>query len=205
MLKRSYHVQMTYDISDTEIMYAEQAIQAFDYLLKGIERFSAHLDKMSVPFKENTAVPAEQIWEARSTFRNYRDESQKNLDRIKKLAFSCVKIMMHFMSDTQVEKIMKSFNMSIDDVSRQYDRFQRLFQNLQAPDFIENCVKAIDAIKKETAQLNQIIEERIQKYIETDILAKSWMDTAGDMDLQLDEKVPFEQELLEAQKEKLEK
>jgi hypothetical protein len=205
MLKRSYHVKMTYDISDVEIMYAEQAIQAFNYLLKGTQKFINHLDKMAVPFKENTSVPVEQIWEARTTFRNYCDESKKNLNQIKKLSFSCVQIMMHFISDTQVEKMIESFNMCINDVTKQFERFQRLFQNLQASDFIANCVKAIDAIKKEVAQLNQIIEERIQKYIETDILAKSWMDDSGELNLQLDEKVPFEQELLEAQKEKLEK
>jgi len=203
MFKRSYHIQMTYDISDTEIMYAEEAIQAFTYLLKGIERFNSHLDKLAVPFKTNQEVPAEQVWDARSTFRDYRDNAQNYLDIIKKLAFACVKIMNNFMSDTQVEKIMKSFNMSIDDVTKQFGRFKRLFKNLQAEDFIANCVKAIDAIKKEVAQLNQIIEERIQKYIETDILAKSWMDNAGDLDLELEDKVPFDQELLEAQKDKV--
>lgn len=203
--KTASSVKMTYDISDAEKMYAEHAILAFNKLLVGIRKFVDHLDKMSIPFKGNVQVPPEQIWKAKTTFRNYRDESTNNLNNVKKLSFDCVKLMNNFMSDTQVEKIMKSFNMAIDDVTKQFDRFTRLFENLQDKDFISNCITAIDAVKKETAQLNQIIDERIKSYIENEILAKSWVDSVGDFNLQMDDKVPFEKELLEAQKEKLQK
>ena len=199
ILKRSYQVQMSYDISDAEHMYANNAIAAFDVLLGSIKLFSGQLDKMLIPFKENQDITSEQIFKFRSTFRGFRDEALTRLNDVKSKAFSCVAIMMHFVSDTQVEKIMKSFNMCVEDVTKQLKIFSILFDNLQAQDFKTNIVKSIQAIKKETAQLKQIIEERIQNYLETDILAKSWTDTAGDRDNKLKEKIPYDVELFNQQ------
>lgn len=205
MRKNSYNVQLTYDISDAEEQYAEDAIEAFNYMLVSLDRFSKHLDKMLVPFKDAADVPPQQVWTAHSTFESYCDEAKNNLNRIQRHAFNCVQIMKHFTSDTQVDKLMKSLNLSIDDVTKQFERFKRLFNKIQDPAFIKNAVSAIAAIQKEVAQLKQIIEERIQKYIEIDILDKSWVDQIDDQDLELEEKVPFERELLDAQKDKLAK
>ncbi len=205
MRKNSYHVQLTYDISDTEEKYANDAIEAFNYMIVSLNRFSEHLDKMLIPFKDAEDVPVQQVLTARVTFRSYCDEAKRNLNRIQRHALNCVQIMKHFTSDTQVDKLMKSLNLSIDDVTKQFERFARLFSKVQDPSFIKNSVSAIAAIQKEVAQLKQIIEERIQKYIEIDILDKSWVDHIDDEDLELEEKVPFERELLDAQKNKIRK
>jgi hypothetical protein len=195
---------MNYDISDVEKMQAEKAITAFSKLIKVIDVFADHLQKMFIPFKENQDITPEQIWKFRRTFRDYRDRAEENLDNMKEAAFHCAQIMMTFMSDTQVEKLMKSFNMSIDDVSKQFRIFKDYFNNLQADDFKDNAVKTLDTMSKEIDQLKEIVDERIQSYLETDILAKSWVDEAGG-DNHIEEKVPYDSKLFDAQQQELSK
>ena len=203
MQKRSYNIQMTYDISDSEKMYAEQALHATDYMLGMIESFINHLDMMHLPFTENQDITPEQVWQFRATFREYRDQAKKNWQEVKNVGFKIVKLMNNFMSDTQIEKIMKSFNASLDDVSKQFDAFIILFNMLQSADFKANAVKSIDAIKKETAQLKEIIDERVQNILEKDILAKSWIDQTGDISVNLEKNKPFDIKLFEERKEQL--
>lgn len=192
---------MTYDISDKEKLYANKALHAFEYLLSAIESFNTHLDLLLIPFKENQDITPEQIWKYRANFRDFRDLAEKNLDKIKKISLRCMKIINYFISDTQIEKIMRSFNSCIEDVILQFDRFMKLFNNMQAQDFKDNIVKAIDGIKKETAQLKQIIEERIQDRLERDILNKSWVNNEGDVSMYLAKKDPLEMRLFKKRNE----
>lgn len=201
MIKRAYNIQMTYDISDSEKMYAEQALQVTDYLLGVVENFAAHLDMMYLPFKENPDITTEQIWKFRATFREYRDQAKENWTEVQHIGLRIVKLMNAFMSDTQIEKIMRSFNTSVEDVGKSFDDFLILFKNLQAQDFKENAVKTIESIKKEIAQLKEIIEERVQNILEKDILGKSWIDSTNDDDrsesVDLTPQKPFDIQLFE--------
>ena len=201
MFKRAYQVQMSYDVSDAEKLHAEQALQAFDYLLGSIENFTTHLDLMWMPFKENQDITPEQIWEFRATFGDYRDQAKENIKKMQNTAFKCINIMENFISDTQVEKIMKSFNACMEDVLSQFNDFLMLFKALQSKDFKENAVKSIDAIKKETAQLKEIVEERVQNCLEKDILARNWTDF--DTESKIEQKTPFDIQLFQQREESL--
>ena len=158
---------------------------------------------MYLPFKENQDITPEQIWKFRSTFRDYRDQAKKNWKDVQNVGFKIVELMNNFMSDTQTEKVMKSFSASIEDVAKQFNAFLTLFDELQSSDFKSISIKSIDAIKKEIAQLKEIIEQRVQNLLEKDILAKNWIDDAGYVSLNLNKQKPFDVQLFEKRKNHL--
>jgi RNase H-fold protein (predicted Holliday junction resolvase) len=103
-----------------------------------------------------------------------------------------------FSSDTQIVKFNKSFVVAIGDIEKQVNRFIELFSNLESKDFAAIVVKSIENIKKETAQLDQIIEDRIKPYIENNILAINWTDSVSEeLQEKVEKRVPLTVRLVE--------
>jgi hypothetical protein len=201
--KKAFSVQMSYDVTNTEKMRAEKCLKTFSQFIAVLETFTTHLDLMHSPFSENQDITPEQIYEQRVPMRNFRDRAEHNYEGVRESGMACIDDMKIFMSDTQAEKIMKSFIMSIDDVTKQFEYFADLFKNLKADDFKANVIKTIESVKKESAQLKQIVEDRIENYIKTDILSKSWMDSAGHRATKEEDDTPFNTQLFKQREEKL--
>jgi len=115
MIKKSYSVQMSYDVSDSERSQAEKALLYFKAAEKYLVQASDHLNIMKTPFKDNQDMTPEDVMTARAVIRRFRDKAIENFDSFKKVAFDCVNLMQTFSSDTQTLKLMKSFISSVDD------------------------------------------------------------------------------------------
>lgn len=183
---KRYALQMSYVVPSEDKDRAEKAIRLFDHLLKKLHMADEHLDLIYVPFKENTSITPEQTYKSRAALRRYRDSVADNFNEVKKIAFKCYVLLQPFSSDTQVVKLNKSFVFSMSDIEKQVNRFLDLFSSLDAKDFAQTIVKATENIKKEVAQLEQIIEDRIKSHIENNILARNWTNGVSD---ELQEKV----------------
>lgn len=203
--KRAYSAMMTYQVSDAEKDQAEKAMRWFNHCMKVLENSEEHLNLIYNPFKKNSDINAEQVFKIRSALRRYRDKVVENFNNFKRVAFKCYALMQPFTSDTQTEKLLKSFVSAIEDIETQVNRFVELFSNLKSDDFTKAIVPAIDNIKKEIAQLEQIIEDRIKDHLQTNVLARNWVDNVSDeLQEKVEKKSPLVMRLVEDRMKMLE-
>jgi tyrosine-protein phosphatase YwqE len=112
--------------------------------------------------------------------------------------------MQNFATDTQTVKLMKSFIASIDSIEILVNEFADLFVDLQSKDFSKKIVESIEAIQKESDNLDEIIDERIVNHIQTNILAKSWVDNvSNDLQMQVEQKTPLILDLFNKRQDQL--
>lgn len=178
MRKFSYKTQLTFDITDGEKRQAMMAKRAFQKLQSFIKDAINYLDRMYEPFKEYSNVTPEESLEKRKALRDYRDDVIfKKFNNISKVATYCIECMSPFLSDKQTSEIMGGFENNMGDIKKQVDRFAEIFNKVSSKEFDDIAVAAIDSIKKQAVQLDQLIYDRIFDHIDTNILAENWMTT----------------------------
>ena len=204
MIKKSYSVQMSYDVSDSEKQQAEKALLYFKAAEKFLMQAADHLNIMKTPFKDNPDMTPEDVMKARAVIRRFRDKAIENFDKFKKVAFDCVNLMQTFESDTQTLKLMKSFIASIDDLEVSVNQFADLFNDLQAKEFVKDVTTSIEHIQKQCDEIDEIIDERIKSHIQTNILASSWVDSvSNDLQMKIEKKTPLIVDLYNQRQEQL--
>jgi hypothetical protein len=196
--RKIYAVNMTYDVPDAEKDMATKIVMHLDHLLKMLKTCEEHLNLMYTPFKDNQNISTEQIFAARAALRRYRDKAVDNFNDFKRQAFKCFVLLQPFSFDSQMVKLSKSFVLAISDIEKQVNRFVDLFSNLESKDFGTTIVKSIDNIKKELAQIEQIIEDRMKDHIQNNILARNWVDTVSDeLQEKVEKRIPLSIQLVE--------
>jgi hypothetical protein len=204
MIKKAYSVQMSYDVSDTEKQQAEQALLCFKHAEKLLMQASDHLNIMRTPFKDNPDMTPEDVMKARAVIRRFRDKAIDNFDLFKKTAFQCVNLMQTFGTDTQTQKLLRSFISSIDELEVQVNQFADLFSDLESKDFSKNVVTSIELIQKMCDDIDEIIDERIKSHIQTNILATSWVDSiSNDLQMKIEQKTPLILDLFNRRQDQL--
>ena len=206
MLKivKAYITQMSYEVSDTEKIKAEQALLHFDAALKALNLASDHLNIMKTPFKENSDMTPDAIMQSRAAMRRYRDKVIDNFNKFKIISFKCINFMQSFSSDTQSVKLMKSFIASIDDLEVKVNKFIDLFNDLQSKDFSTKVVQGIESVQKTCSSIDEIIDERIKNHIQTNILAKNWVDAvSNDLQMKIEKQTPLILDLFNKRQDQL--
>lgn len=204
MIRRSYSLMMSYDISSAEKAQAEKALLAFNLTLRLLNISLDHLNIMSVPFKDHPDISTEQLIQFRAALRRYRDKCIENFNNFKVAAFKCISLLQPFSNDTQTAKLIKSFISSIEDVEKQVNLFSDVFNNLKSKDLVASIVQIAEAIKREAKQLEEIIDDRIKSHIKTNILGKSWVNNVSDkLDMTIEKKTPLIMELNKKRQEEL--
>jgi hypothetical protein len=203
--RKLYAAYMSYEVPSEEKDKASKAIRYFQYLLKIMKTCDEHLELMHTPFKDNNDLSTEQAYEARAALRRYRDKAIDNFNTFKEQAFKCFILLQPFSVDTQFVKLNKSFVFAISDIEKQVNKFAELFSNIEAKEFGKNMVAAIESIKKEMSKLHQIIEDRIIDHIQTNILARNWVDNVSDkLQEKVENKIPLAVELVNERRKMLE-
>ena len=204
MIKRSYAIQMTYEVSDAEKQQAEKALICFNHALKVLELANDHLNIMKTPFKKSPDMDSKAVLAARAAIRRFRDQSVKNFNDFKAKAFDCVNAMQEFASDTQTIKLVKSFISSIDDLEKKVNNFVDLFADLENKDFSKNVVDSIEKIQKQCDDIDEIVDERIKEHIQSNILATSWVDSIStDLQMKIEKKTPLMLDLFNKRQDQL--
>ncbi len=188
---KRYAIQLSYAVTDEEKEKAEKALAYYKFLLKTMSGAIEHLDLIYIPFKDGEAITPEQAWKARAALWRFRDANIDIFNKVKKISFKCFALMHDFSSDAQVVKLNKSFVLAIGDIEKQVNRFAELFSEIRSKEFGVSIIKSIENIKKESAQLEQIIEDRIMSHIENNILNRTWVDLVSkEMQEKIEDKIP---------------
>jgi hypothetical protein len=203
--KKSYASSMTYTVPSEDKDKAQAIIAILDNIINVLSDNNEHLDLIYTPFKDHPEISTEQIYKVRAALRRYRDKVADNFNKLKRIAFKGFVALQPFSSDTQIIKLMKSFVLAINDIEKQVNRFILLFSDLESKDFVQSVIKGSENIKKEIAQVKQIIEDRIKNHIYTNILARNWVDNVSDeLQEKVEKKIPLSIELVNKRQEKLE-
>ena len=198
-------MQMSYEITEGEKLQAEKVMRSLDKLIKDLKTADKTLDLMYNPFKNKSDISPEEVFKIRVSLREYRDTIIEKFNIFKKQAFLSYSAMQLFISDTQLVKIVKSFIASINDMEKQVNRFAELFSQLDSKDFVSSVLKGIELIKKECAQVEEVIENRVKPYFQDNIISKTWVDNVGEeLQKKIKEKTPLMQQLLEQKNKVLE-
>jgi uncharacterized protein (UPF0335 family) len=174
-----YAIQKSFEITEAEKQQAEKAIIAFNRAKKMLQIAINHLDIMYIPFKDNSDISKEQIIKFRYALRNFRDRVIENFNQFKLAAFKCVALMQVFSSDTQTFKLIKSFISSIDDLEDNVNDFADLFNDIKSQDFTKNIITSINEIKKDSKEIEDIIDDRIINHVQSNILGRTWVDSVS--------------------------
>jgi hypothetical protein len=192
MIKKAYAIQMSYDVSDEEKNQAEKAINNFNEALKLLNKANDHLNIMKTPFKNSPDMSSESVMKARAAIRRFRDKVIENFNNFKAASFRCINIMQNFGSDTQTVKLMKSFIASVDILELRVNEFSDLIGDLESKTFAPDVVKSLESIQEECDDLKEIIDDRIKNHIQSNILARSWVDNvSNELQLKMEQKTPL--------------
>lgn len=203
-MRKKYAIQLAYAVPSEEKDKANKCIMYIEHLNKILKICDNHLDLIYQPFKDNQNGTPEQTFAARAALRRYRDKVADNFNTVKRQAFKAYVLLQPFNTDTQIIKLTKSFVASVQDVEKQVNRFIDLFSDLEAKDFNQLVIKAIDNIKKEVAQLEQMIDDRIVPHIQNNILAKNWTDNLSEeLQQKVEKNIPLSLKLVQERDEKI--
>lgn len=178
-MKKAYAIQLSYNVSDNEKNVAEKALLYFSDAEKKLEMAASHLDILQIPFKENQDITSEHLMKERAVLRRFRDKAIENFNLFKISSFKCVDIMQYFSSDTQSIKLLKSFILQIEELEKEVNLFADLFKKIDSNEFVSLVVKNIDFIKNKCEELSDLINQRIKDHLQTNILAKSWVNSVS--------------------------
>ena len=197
-------INMSLDVPTSEMKIAQRAVRKFQFLIKKMDSFDKHLDILYNPFKSHEDVSEESVVEHRAALRRYRDKINENFIEIKTFIVSCIADLNYFSSDSKFSELVKSFNDSMGDIGEILENLLSSLDNWKDKDYRNHVIECIEGVKKQTAQVEQLINDRIIEEINTNILAKNWTDTLDDkLKLSIKDKEPYISQLYKEREKKL--
>lgn len=198
-------IEMSFDIPESEQKEAQLAVDTFKEVINALDHAQDHLDLMYEPFKKAQDLTPEAVWEYRGAIRRYKDQIKENYNKVMIYAFKALLKFNLFSSDTHVMELINSFKDSITDVEDRVQVLLDALDELKDQDFKTNVISAIDDIKKKSTEVEKIIEERIEDFINNNILTKDWTSSVSDdLNVKIREKVPYITQLFNERQEAFE-
>jgi hypothetical protein len=173
---------MTFEVPDSEKRIAEKADKCFEKLIGLLRYATNHLNIIYEPFENLQSLDNEVLKKHKKLLKRYRDAIEHNYKLIFEKANECAILMGTFATDTKTKTLMNSFLAYIHELEKQVSRLVRIFDNLDSSEFKNSLVLAIDFVKKKNSQLKQLVADRILDHIDTNILAKNWVNNVTDED-----------------------
>jgi hypothetical protein len=203
--KRAYAVQMSFNVPDSERRVAEKAKEYFKYLTSLLKLSGEYLKLVAEPFKKYSPLDPDELVENRILLRKIERAVSRKFRKISRASRQCISLMHTFSMDTRTEEMMNSFNDAQEEVQKQVQTFLSIFSDLNSPEFGNNLISSVEAIRKQVNQLRQLINDRIIEHIDGNILAHNWYDTVSkkNQDQATQEKVPLMVELFRERQQAL--
>lgn len=197
-------INMSIDVPDSEKKLAQRVVRKFQFLVKKIDAFDKHLDILYNPFKSHENVSEESITEHRAALRRYRDKINENFDEIKVFIVGCITDFNQFSSDTNIAELITSFNDNVTSISDNLEILATNLDNWQDKDYRASVMGSIELVKKDTEQLETLINDRIITDINKNILGKNWTDNLDDkLKSSIKDREPYIKQLHDEKEKKL--
>lgn len=175
MIKKSYF-NNTYNLSSEEQQQAQQLMIYIDYSKKVLLESKNFLDTIKVPFKNNQDMKSEEILNQRAYLRKFRDDALVKFNNFKISAYYVITLLSRFSSDPQVNSMTKALIESVSNIEDSLIKFQDMFNNIESNTFVKDMIDNCELLQSKMKDLDNILDERIKKYISTNVLGQSWVD-----------------------------
>lgn len=185
-------IEMSFDIPDSEKQVGEESEELFKKVLAILDQAKKHLDEMYEPFKEAASLSSDKLYDIRGIVFRYKEQIKKNFENVKRAAKAAVIKFNHFQSDTHALELINTFQGSFGEMEDQVNVLLDVLSDVKADDFKEKYVAAVETILEQRTELENLINDRIIDYIDSNILAKNWMtDVAEETESHTAERVPY--------------
>lgn len=175
MIKKSYF-NNTYDLSSEEQQQAQQLIIYIDYSKKVLLEAKGFLDTIKIPFKNNPNMKSEELLNQRAYLRKFRDDTLAKFNNFKISAYYVINLLSRFSSDPQINSMSKALIEAVSAIEDSLTKFQEMFNNIESNTFVKDIIDNCELLQSKMKDLESIIDERIKKYILTNVLGQNWVD-----------------------------
>ncbi len=204
LFKLAETIELSISIPDDERKIAASAVVHFEKLVKKLQALNKHLNLIYNPFKEYQTVSAESVHQYRKAIWEYRKQIIENFHKVKELALICVRDLSHFDSDTHITELLSAFSDDIGDVEDQITSLTSILSNWDTGNYKNNVTTAIETLKTEIAEIRKLIYDRIIDHINTNILAKNWVDNISEeLNMSIKQQEPLIIQLYQEREKKL--
>jgi len=204
LLKLAETIEMSIDIPEDERKIAANAVIHFEKLVKKLQSFNKHLNVIYNPFKEYQTVSAESVEKYRGAIWKYRKKITENFHKIKELCLICVRDLSHFDSDTHITELLSAFSDDVGGIEDQVNSLLAVLANWDTGNYKNNVVLAIENLKKEISEIRKLIYDRIIDHLNTNILAKNWVDDISDeLNISIQQREPLVTQLYQEREKQL--
>ncbi len=176
MLKLADSIQLSFKINDSEKKLAKEASETFLASLNQLNIAKEHLEIIRDVFQKYETIDPESVKEKIGVLNRFKKKVKENYGEIFKLeALKAIELFSVFDTDSQVEELIEAFRNSISDLEKAVVIFLNQMDEYENVEFRQNILLAIENIFKETAQISQLVKDRIINYIDDNILLDNWM------------------------------
>lgn len=180
--KIAYQVQMSFDVPKEEKHLAEKCIEYFSLVMNHCELTNDYLNKIYDPFSsEGASATPEELHEKRGLLNRYKQSLKKRYNKIKLLAFYAMQLFNNFSNDTRSIELINAFESDFNILIKSVEDVLDVLSNYKSESFKDSLLASIDIVKKESAELEQLIRDRIIDHLNSNILNTSWSKDLGEI------------------------
>lgn len=179
-------IEMSFDIPDSEKKAAEEVVDIFEKVIVHMDAAKKHLNDMYEPFKTADSIPPEELEKIRGQINRYKQQIKQNFEEVKLLSGYAMAKLNQFSSDTHIMELENTFNNGFDELETQVNIVMEILNDIEVSDFKERFIAGVESVRTESFELEKLVKDRIIDYIDTNILAKNWME---DVQQAIDENV----------------
>lgn len=180
--KIAYQVQMSFDVPNEEKHLAEKTIEYLSLVMNHCELANDFLNKIYEPFSEEGAdVSEEELHKKRGLLNRYKQTLKKRYNKIKLLSFYSMQLFNNFSNDTRSIELINAFENDFNILTKSVEDVLDVLSNYKSKSFKDALLASIDIVKKESAELEQLIKDRIIDHINSNILNTSIFKGVGEI------------------------
>jgi len=174
MQKIAENIGMSYAIPEHEKKISKDIVKNFKMAIEMIERNKDYLEKMYTPFKSSKSdLTFEQINNYRAAIYRF----QKSIkERYNNLNLKCFLILtnMKIFTDVNFTELSDALDTGVKNLQKTVEEFLKVLDDISIQNFKNTCINSIENIFKESNQLKTLVEDRIIKHINDNVLNNDW-------------------------------
>lgn len=191
MKKLAHQIELALLIPEADKEIAKLCIELLKSTVTRLGYSDDLLNKMYLPFKENTGASTESFKKDSPAIFRYKENIKKTFSEIKYMVLKSIGQFVYFDSDTKAHEMNESLKELSQDLENLVVEVLDVMDDVEDPNFQTNIIKGMDSIKQQTTSVVELIEDRIIDYLEDNILNTNWFNKSkSDIQLELNEKIP---------------
>jgi hypothetical protein len=199
------NIEMSFDIPDAEKEKALEAKMYFEATDHALTLAVEHLGHLYDVFTEYTDISVQSVIDHRGLLQGrYSTAIKKNFNEVKKKALLAIRKLNYFSTgDNSIRELIITFEESIKDIEEPVNVLLFVIKDDYDVDgFRDKVIEAIDKIKKQVEDTQDVINDRIIEHIDTNIITKSWMhEMSKELQLEDETNIPSITRLLKEREE----